>query len=318
MSVTALREVTIGVSNLAERSRLFEADCGLSIVRSGLTTSMTASRLFDTHIPPTAAILERTDVPQSPRLRLVAVTDQEPARQSGLKTPGPLGVGFTTRGIAEVHARVERSGVRFVSPPLLLTPMSLARPENAPPGPQRFEAFGRAVDGDFIVLIERLHAETPYGTFKADCSEPLHASFIVTNLDACTHFMREVLEHEILLADTCSGAPFDALLGMPGDVSFRFAMPHRPGYPTGRCVFMEFEKRPHPMPQTPGLSRGICRLRYDCADLHDVLARVPGGGGSLVRGPASIDDPVLGRGLVAMVRSPFGVLIELWQTDAEP
>ena len=317
MSVTALREITIGVGNLAERSRQFESGLGLSVVRSGPVTSMTARRLFDTHVPLTVAILARTDVAGSPRLRLVEARDQQAARSGGLASPGPLGVGFTTRGIANVHARIEASGVRFISPPLLLTPMSHARPENAPPGPQRFEAFGRAADGDFIVLIERVNAETPYGTFITDCSEPLHASFIVTNLDACTHFMIDVLQHETLLADTCSGGPFDALLGLPKDVSFRFAMPHRPGYPTGRCVFMEFEKRPHPMPQTPGLAPGICRLRYDCADLHSVLARVPGGGGSLVRGPASLDDPVLGRGLVAMVRAPFGVLIELWQTGPE-
>ena len=55
--------------------------------------------------------------------------------------------------------------------------------------------------------------------------------------------------------------------------------------------------------------------KHDTTDLHLTLGRVPGGGGSLVRGPASIDDPVLGHGMVAMVRSPFGVLIELWQTS---
>ena len=163
------------------------------------------------------------------------------------------------------------------------------------------------------MLIERVNAETPYGSTSSDCSEPLHASFIVTNLDACTHFMSDVLEHETLIQDSCSGPPFDRLLGLPHDVSFRFAMPHRPGVATGRVVFMEFEKRRQPMAQTPGLARGLCRLRYDTQDLHVTLARVPGGGGSLVRGPASVDDPILGRGLVALVRSPFGVLIELWQ-----
>jgi predicted enzyme related to lactoylglutathione lyase len=71
------------------------------------------------------------------------------------------------------------------------------------------------------------------------------------------------------------------------------------------------------MTQTPSLASGICRLRYDTSDLHDTLSRVPGGGGSLVRGPASIHDPVLGNGLVALVRSPFGILIELWQREAD-
>ena len=312
MAVTALREITVGVRDLPARIALFESGCGLEVIRTGPLTSIAASRLFDTYAAPKAAVIGRPDLAGSPRIRLVEAPDGPPARPEGLGSPGPLGIGFTSAGIRAVHARLERSGVRFVSPPLLLTPGTPAT--GASPGPRRYETFGRAPDGDYIVLIERLGAAAPYGTLTTDCSEPLHASFIVTNLDACAHFMREVLEHEILLEDTCSGPPFGELLGMPEGLSFRFVMPHRPGFATGRTVFMEFDKRPEPMAQTPGLAPGICRLRYDTTDLHSTLSRVPGGGGSLVRGPASVDDPVLGQGLVAMVRSPFGVLIELWQT----
>lgn len=314
MAVTSLREITVGVRDLPGRTALFEGGCGLAVIRTGPVSSIVASRLFDTHTTPKATLMGRPDVLGSPRIRLIETPDGPPARPQGLGGPGPLGIGFTTVGIRDVHTRLEQSGVCFVSPPLLLTPMPAAQPSGAPPGPRRYETFGRAPDGDFIVLIERVDAATPYGTFATDCSEPLHASFIVTNLDACAHFMREVLEHEILLESTCSGPPFDTLLGMPEGATFRFAMPHRPGFVTGRTVFMEFRKRPEPMAQTPGLTRGICRLRYDTTDLHSTLSRVPGGGGSLVRGPASVDDPVLGQGLVAMVRSPFGVLIEIWQT----
>ncbi len=313
MSVSSLREITVGVRDLYTRTSQFEIGCGLVVLSSGRLAPPTASRLFDTHVPPGAAVMGRPDVDGSPRIRLVEADDLAPARPSGIRPPGPLGIGFTTLGIWGGYARLERSGVQFISPPLLLTPMKSSPPEGSPRGPQRFESFGQAIDGDFIVLIERLNEETPYGTFGVDCSEPLHVSFVVTNMDACTHFMRDVLQHETLLADTCSGPPFDTLLGMSPDVSFRFVMMHRSGWPTGRCVFMEFENRPQPMEQVPTLARGLCRLRYDTTDLHGTLARVPGGGGSLVRGPASVDDPVLGRGLVAMVRAPFGVLIELWQ-----
>ncbi|MEO8499629.1 MAG: hypothetical protein ABI565_01845 [Vicinamibacteria bacterium] len=313
MALTSLREVTLGVRSLSARSQQFMVGCRLSEIRRGPLASMTASRLFHTHTIPLAAVMGRPDVPESPRIRLVEVADAMPARSTGLTTPGPLGTGFTTMGIGAVHARLQASGVQFVSPPLLLTPMGGAA-TMAPRGPRRFETFGRAEDGDFIVLIERVDAATPYGSFATDCSEPLHASFIVTNLEACIHFMRDVLEHDVLLAETCSGPPFDALMGLPPDVSFRFAMLHHPGHPTGRTIFLEFQKKPEAMAQTPGLRAGICRLRYDTTDLDATLARVPGGGGSLVRGPASFDDPVLGHGLVAMVRSPFGILIEIWQT----
>ena len=314
MVATSLREITIGVRDLALRIRQFEAGCGLATLRLGAMAPMSASRLFDTHGTPQAAVLGRTDVPHSPRLRLVEALAGTPARTGGLSAPGPLGIGFTTASISGVQARLADLGVQFVSPPLLLTPAPAAATLLGPPGPRRYEAFGRTVDGDFLVLIERIGATTPYGVLTTDCSEPLHASFVVTNLDASVHFMRDVLEHEVLAAEACSGPPFDALLGLPSDVSFRFAMLHQPAYPTGRIVLIEYEKKPAPMTQTPGLTPGICRLRYDTDDLHTTLSRVPGGGGSLVRGPASVDDPVLGHGLVAMVRSPYGMLIELWQT----
>ncbi len=310
--VSSLREITVAVSNLDARAEQFRAGCGLEVLSRGQVDQITATRLFDASVAPTAAILGRTDLPAAPRIRLVSSRLTAPSRTQGLRSPGPLGVGFTTTGIGGVHARLAALGVSFLSPPTLLTPVTAAD-EAAPSGPRRFETFGRAEDGDFMVLIERMDAATPYGTFATDCSEPLHASFVVTNLDACLHFMKEVLEHEILISETCSGPPLDALLGLSEDVSFRFAMPHHPAYPTGRTVFLEFEKKREPMAPTPSLSRGICRLRYDTQDLHQTLARVPGGGGSLVRGPASIDDPVLGSGLVALVRAPFGVVIELWE-----
>ena len=313
MSVSSLREITVGVQSLERRTRQLQNGCRLSVLSSGDLEPITAMRLFDTNAGFSAALLGRADLVDAPRIRLVQSTGGAPARSESLKTTGPLGVGFTTTGIAGVHSRLESEGVQFVSPPLLLTPENNEKPEGEAPGPKRFEAFGRSEDGDFIVLIERVHAATPYGTFATDCSEPLHASFIVTNLEACLHFMSDVLQHETLIAETCSGSPFDKLLGLPEDVSFRFVMLHRPAYPTGRVIFIQFEKRLEPMAQTPSLARGVCRLRYDCTDLHETLSRVPGGGGSLVRGPASIDDPILGRGMVALVRSPFGVVIELWQ-----
>lgn len=310
--VSALREITIGVSNLEARVEQFREGCRLDVLSQGAIAPLTATRLFDLSGAPSVAILGRKDIGDAPRLRLVSAGAVPPSRTSGLKTPGPVGVGFTTLGIGGVHARLAGLGVSFLSPPTLLTPIGVTA-EGAPPGPRRFEAFGRAEDGDFIVLIERMNAATPYGTFGSDCSEPLHASFVVTNLEATVHFMKDVLEHEILISETCAGPPFDALLGLDEDVSFRFAMPHHPAHATGRTVFLEFEKKLEPMAPTPSLSRGICRLRYETTDLHQTLARVPGGGGSLVKGPSSIDDPVLGSALVALVRSPFGVVIELWE-----
>lgn len=315
MAVSSLREITVGVQDLHARTTQFEQGCGLTVMTSGSLSPMTASRLFDTHVPPRAAVLGRSDVADSPRIRLVEAGDGPRQRAGRIDAGGPLGIAFTTRDIGTLHTRLSQSGVEFLSPPLRVMPTFTPPLKGAASEAERLEAFGRMADGDFIVLAETVNASTPYGTVSLDCSEPLDALFVVTNLDACHHFMRDVMEHEAAPEGTRSGPPLDALLGLSRDISIRFATPARPGWPSGRLLFMEFERKLSPMAQLPALARGLCRLRYDTTDLHATLSRVPGGGGSLVRGPASVDDPVLGNGLVAMVRAPFGVLIEIWQTQ---
>jgi catechol 2,3-dioxygenase-like lactoylglutathione lyase family enzyme len=288
MSVSSLREITLGVSDLPARSRQFEKGCGLQTLTSGAMTPITAGRLFDLHVTPKASLLGRPEIEGSPRLRLVEVSGGAPARASDLRSAGPFGIGFTTRGMDAVRTRLQGLGMEFSR-----------------------ETLGSAEDGDVIALRE----EAPAGSLRGpgDCSEPHHASFVVTNLDACLHFMQDALEQETLTTESDASPHFDSLRGA-SPAPFKLVTIHRPGQAGGHVVFVEFERRLEPMSQTAGLARGVCRLRYDTADLHSTLARVPGGGGALVRGPASIDDPVLGRALVAMVRAPFGVLIELWQT----
>ena len=140
MSVSSLREITVGVRDLYTRISQFESGCGLAVLATGPLAPPTASRLFDTHVPPGAAVMGRRDVEGSPRIRLVEAGDLVPGRASGIGPPGPLGIGFTTLGIWGGYARLERAGVQFVSPPLLLTPMKSSPPEGSPPGPQ----IGRA------------------------------------------------------------------------------------------------------------------------------------------------------------------------------
>ena len=139
-----------------------------------------------------------------------------------------------------MHARVASLGVRFLSPPLRLTPGSVG-----PTGPVRWETFGQAPDGELVVLIERLNAGQPYGAISDSIgtSAPLHASFVVTDLDACSRFMKELLLHETLIRDRGEGELFEQVMGTPPGTRFRFEMLQRPGAPAGRIIFIEFERR---------------------------------------------------------------------------
>ena len=59
MGVTSLREITVGVRDLNARIAQFETGCGLTLLRNGPLSSIAASRLFDTHIAPKAAVMGR-------------------------------------------------------------------------------------------------------------------------------------------------------------------------------------------------------------------------------------------------------------------
>jgi predicted enzyme related to lactoylglutathione lyase len=202
--------------------------------------------------------------------------------------------------------------VRFLSPPLCFTPEV-----SEESGPVRYEAFGQAADSEYIVLIERLNVPTPYGVISDEfaISEPLHCSHSVSDLEACSRFMQDVLDHERIFREECEGELFERLMGLPGGTRLRFEMLHHPDFPTGRSIFIEFEgARKAQAPIAPP-HRGVNALRYDCDDLDGLIPRIEPAGGAVVRGPMKLESELLGRGRVATVRPPFGVLLEIWEPE---
>jgi len=296
MAVTALREVTLGVRAIEPRRAAYEA-CGLSVIAAGSFTPMTASRLFDTHVSPTCVVLGRADTAQSLRIRLVSLTElQWRALRSGSES-GPLGIEFGTNDAAQAsRALCAAEGSVQVE-----TPISIGQEAAGDP------TLVRSAEGDLATLT---NLESPSSVKLL----PTAVHLAVHNLAACVHFMADLLDHDCARHDRA--APWMSnVLGAEAGASIRVAVATAKGGNTSACSFVEIEPSPRPMVQIPGVAPGICRLRFDTTDMDATLSRVPGAGGSLVRGPASIDDPVLGGGLVAMVRSPFGLLIEIWQTQ---
>jgi catechol 2,3-dioxygenase-like lactoylglutathione lyase family enzyme len=306
-----LREIAIGVSDLEARSRFYRDHLGLREVARGWVSAASAEALWGCREAVETVVLARPELETATRIRLLAA-EGEPARpQSDLSAPGPLGIGFTTREVREAHRRLAAAGVDFLSAPVELTP-----PQTGPAGPRRFEVFGRAADGEFLVLIERLNPPSPYGNLSevSGLSEPLHASHVVEDLAASSRFMSEVLGHETLFRETLDGERFERLMGLAHGARLSFEMLHHPAFPTGRIIFIELEGS---VSGTISLvappARGMCAHRYDSSDLDSVLARVEEAGGTLRSAVVEIDEPVLGRGRVATVAPPHGTLLELWE-----
>ena len=291
MQPLALREATLGVSDL--RLRLDSlSSAGLAVISRGPVSLMASGRLFDTHLPPQAALVGSRDG-AGLRVRLVELTPLQRTGSRSLREPGPLGVSFRTPDPDPFFECLTASGYRT-------SPV----PRN---GTERHEGpwlTRHGEDGDFA-LVEKA---TDRGAVSGG-----DAWLAVSNLDSCLHFMSDLLGHRHL---TRAAAPagMGSVSDATPDATVEVTAVGSGDLLEPRCVFAEFERRPGAMPQQPGLSPGLCRLRYDTASLDDTLARVPGAGGSLVRGPAAVDDAVLGAGLVALIRAPFGVVVELWQT----
>ena len=293
MAATVLREVTLGVRAIEPRQTAYEA-CGLKAIASGPLTSMTASRLFDTHVPPRTVVLSRGASPEDLRIRLISLTDLQWRAPRATGESGPIGIEFTTQDREKaVH---------------LLTPLGSSVPEATPDHADTFEAttLVRTHEGDVIAITERP------GTSETLPAVPTTVHLAVHNLGACVHFMRDLLELEPSRSEPQPSTWIARALGADPTARIDLAIA---GTDRASTSFAQAAPSPKPMAQIPGVAPGICRLRFDTSDMDATLSRVPGAGGSLVRGPASIDDPVLGGGLVAMVRSPFGLLIEIWRTQ---
>jgi hypothetical protein len=182
-------------------------------------------------------------------------------------------------------------------------------------GPRRFEAFGQAPDGEFIVVVERRNAPTPYGTIDPSSltSEPLHTSHIVDDLDTCRRFMEEVLDHRVLFTEVCSGEIFEALMSLSPGASFRFQMLGPPNRDTGRIIFIEMGGS-RPAPGGEALpNRGLIGLTYAADDLDRRLARAVGLGATVVEPARDASDHHLGQGRRATLQPPFNIRLELFE-----
>jgi len=278
MKVSALREVVIAVEDLDVTSRWYAQTFGLAPLaeKPALKTSRGAEGedgLYRT------IRLARYGGPTYPRLALFQVSAPVGAArgQLDLTSHGPVGIGFTT---PEIHASVSRLRAAGAEP--ISDPMCLSSNSNVPdPGMSRWEVFVRLRGGEYAVLIQRDGAPLPYGTFSAEqpLSEPLHASFVVADLERTLRFYTNVLGHQPIVQEHCAGPMFEQLMALESGTSFDFIMVKAPEENTGRVVLMAFADASEGGASQSASSSsqptrtGIYGLRYETNDLDRLVAR---------------------------------------------
>lgn len=297
MKVSALREILVAVEDLDEVSRWYCETFGLA----RLADSRDVSGMPEPPDRPgpargggpgegtrpdrmaRARHLARRGGPPTPRLCLLEVAGPaRPARaRRDLQSPGPVGFGCTTPDIHAEARRLRDAGAEPVSDPMCLSGDDGAMG----PDPARWESFVRLSGGEYAVLIQRDRAPAPYGTFSQNqpLSEPVHASFVVADLERALRFYTEVLGHQTIVQEHCAGPVFEQLMALETGTSFDFVMVKAPDEATGRVVLMAYPPAPKrqdaPFSGPPSGSwsetgrTGIAGLRYETDDLDTLVAR---------------------------------------------
>lgn len=308
MLISGLKDITIGVGHLRQQVDFYSINLGLRILARGQVPADIGRRLWQLDDDVNVVQLGRHDLPNSPRLRLLPTFDLPARPDFDVTRCGPLGILFGTQDILRTYYRLSGAGVEFHSPPTAVGPRG---PKGRRHG--RSLAFGRAYDGEYIVLAQPTHGPLRDGTCSPyfGVTEPLELMVVVGDIRAGSSFLQEVLGFEPMLRARRAGSAREQAMGLQAGTSFEIETLRdaERGSRISLICFGDgtptFEARP---PQ-----RGICALRFECGDLEACIVACQEQG----LGPSSpivIDHPVLGEGRATTLMTPFGLWVELWQS----
>ena len=310
MRISGLQEITIGVGHLRRQVDFYASNLGLRIRNRGMIPAETCRRLWLINEHLNVVVLGRQDLPNSLRLRLIPTFDLPARPDFDITRNGPLGILFGTEDILRAYYRLSGAGVEFHSPPVPVGPKGPRAQRHG-----RSVAFGRAYDGEYVVLAQPAHGPLKDGTLSPyfGVTEPLEIQLVVSNLDLCSEFLRYGLGFDSLLRAHRDGEARERAMGLATGSAFELET-LRDGAGQTRISLLRFRSDPFPQPEARPPTRGICALRFDCLDLEQTTADCQEAGGRIVTQPVTIAHPALGEGRATTLMAPFGVLIELWQS----
>ena len=309
MQVLGLKDVIIGVGHLRRQVDFYTTMLGLRIQARGQMPPASCRSLWNIDEPVNMVLLRRNDLPSSLSLRLIPAFDLPARPDFEIRTPGPLGLMFGTEDIVRTYYRLSGSGVEFHHQPVEVGPGGPRRRRYA-----RHLTFGRAYDGEYITLAQPAIGSLKDGTVSPyfGVTEPLELSFVVSDLEPSSRFLKDALGFESLICARRSGESRELAMGLAPGTSFTLETlrDRLSGLRLSLLCFgshrIQSEIRPP--------ARGINSLRFHCQDLHATLERCVKLGATDAGVPTALEDPVDGKGLGVALMTPLGAQMELWQT----
>lgn len=308
---TTLRAVTIGVGHLRRQVAFYGSNLGLRVAAKGRVPAATSRQVWGLDDDLDVVTVARQDLPDALQVRLMRTSDLAARPDFDLSVPGPVGLVLGAKDVRRIYYRLSGAGVEFHSAP--------GEPgQDDGDGDSSLPAFGRAYDGEYVVLQGRPDADgREEGTVSPyfGVTEPLEVMLVVRDMEACALFLVDCLEQEPLDQGRVDDEDMRRAMGLLPDMSFHWrtfaAGPG--GMPRLRLVcFGDGQLQESVSPP----SRGIASLRFDVEDLDRILVRAERAGAQVVVPRSDVAHPALGSGLSAGLATPLGVRIELWRPRA--
>lgn len=301
---TTLGAVTLGVGHLRRQVAFYGSNLGLRVVNKGRVPAEVCRQIWEVDEELDVVTVARQDLPDSLQVRLVRTSDLAARPDFDLSVPGPVGLTYATKDIRRLYYRLSGAGVEFHAGP--------ADESDAEEGDRHDRIFGRAYDGEYIIL-ESSAGTTASGTMSPyfGVTEPLEVVLVVSDMEASALFLVEGLGQDPLDQGRIDDESWRRAMGLPPGASFlwRTFGSARGG---ARLRLLCFADGQNQEPVKPP-ARGLSSLRFDTEDFDRALGRLRRAGAGVATPRSSVSHAAVGGGWVASLTSPLGICIELWQ-----
>jgi catechol 2,3-dioxygenase-like lactoylglutathione lyase family enzyme len=213
---------------------------------------------------------------------------------------GLFNLGFVVNDIDSVFRRLAAMGYRSLSDPVTYAPL----------GNKVREVIAIVEDDVPIVHLDRLKGTDSCG--RAGYLRLNHSLIIVDEVSQVTSFYHDVFGLDITRNAVLPEGAVDTVLALPGGTASKIAFVGDRDRESLVLVFMELSVKGRtlaPIAHPP--NRGLFMLTLETNNLVDTLARAQSKGIRAQTGPFFISSRRHGRVLLAHLRCPGGVLIEI-------
>jgi catechol 2,3-dioxygenase-like lactoylglutathione lyase family enzyme len=254
--------------------------------------------------------LTRPSLPSAIRVLVIVPDRDTPVIRSSFEREqtGPYALGFATRDVRAVDARVTALGLKRTLPAVNEYPLQLRDGTPYPVTEASYEI------GDFnrLVLMGRGGGLNQIGATEATSGlgGPSYSSLIVEDASAMEKFFTEVLDLERRSSREWTNF----------QPRFRYVTLHARGARTGNLGLVEYAPRDRKpgtgvAPRPP--NRGLAAWSFEVADLNKVLSRAKAQDLRPLTPPVKLMDPRFGLVRMTTLLAPNGLLIELYQRFAQ-